>query len=301
VIARKTAELVREACTISLVSDDRQTIKMVAYHHIDPAAKQATQDLLADVELRIGDSIVGKVAASGQPFWVDDVSAEDLRKTVHPRFRAFLERVELRGMITVPLRAREEIIGALTIARGPSAGRFTPEDKDFLDDLASRAALAIANGRMFQRLEMELQERARAEQALRRSEEQLRHSQKMEAVGRLAGGIAHDFNNALSAILGTAELARRGLGANHPLVADLNVILQAGAGHRVLEAAGAQEADDAGRHYVGPIHLLVTDLVLVGANGRGWPSDRALSAQCRWRGRRDPRRPRPVPARWSSP
>ena len=47
-------------------------------------------------------------------------------------------------------------------------------------------------------------------------QEQLLHSQKLEAVGTLAGGIAHDFNNLLTTILGNVALARMFLGPSHP-------------------------------------------------------------------------------------
>lgn len=71
-------------------------------------------------------------------------------------------------------------------------------------------------------------ERKRAEEALRQSEKQFRHSQKMEAVGRLAGGIAHDFNNLLTVIMGYSQVLLKELGPQHPLRGKTEETLKAG-------------------------------------------------------------------------
>jgi PAS domain S-box-containing protein len=62
----------------------------------------------------------------------------------------------------------------------------------------------------------------------RRLEEALRHSQKLDGIGRLAGGIAHDFNNLLAAILSCAHMAAEGLDERDPRREDIEEIRLAG-------------------------------------------------------------------------
>jgi signal transduction histidine kinase/CheY-like chemotaxis protein len=107
-------------------------------------------------------------------------------------------------------------------------GEIAPHHLPYLQLLAHHVDHATANARLTRSLREHAERLARSLETLERTQQELVHAQKMEAVGRLAGGVAHDFNNLLTVILGYAGTLGATLPADGPQQENVERILEAG-------------------------------------------------------------------------
>jgi PAS domain S-box-containing protein len=127
---------------------------------------------------------------------------------------------------------RKEGLSRLRVAAAGTAQVFDwkarhKSGRAYFAEMSLRKATIAGQDRLLLFLR-DITERKRLEQTLRQTEDQLRHSQKMEAIGRLAGGVAHDFNNLLSVVLGYSTLVLASLEPDDPRAADIAEIKTAG-------------------------------------------------------------------------
>ena len=97
--------------------------------------------------------------------------------------------------------------------------------REHLEELVAERTLALSSANRM--LQLEIDERRRAEAEKREMQAQIVHQQKIEAIGRLAGGIAHDFNNLLTTVMGNAGLAMARLEPGSETSARLKDIMRA--------------------------------------------------------------------------
>ena len=162
-----------------------------------------------------GDGLGPLAIATGGTVRIPDART-DPRLTLTDEMRRAFDRAGVASFLSVPLRARGKIIGVVNI--GDVAGRmYSDGEIALVETFAGQAAIAIENVRLYQ-------EAREAYQQLAETQQQLLQSQKMEAVGKLAGGIAHDFNNLMTVVIGSAQLLRQRLGADHPVARHVNLI-----------------------------------------------------------------------------
>jgi predicted ATPase/signal transduction histidine kinase len=186
-------------------------VARVASAHRDPGKEPLLRQLIDRYPVQVGAATpVARVLQDTAPLHVPSLSDEQLRAyCVDERHAEIVRELGARSFVVVPLIARGTPIGALSLV-STIPHHFEAGDLELAAELGRRVAMAIENARL-----AELESR-------------LRHSQKMEAIGRLAGGVSHDFNNLLCVILSYTHMMSGGLHADDPLRSDLDEIRRAG-------------------------------------------------------------------------
>jgi len=172
------------------------------YTHIDGAHSHVP----------LGCYKIGVIARDRRPQLTNQVVGDP---QIHDQ--EWVRREGLVAFAGYPLVLHDRVLGVMAMFACHALSEFVPKA---LGSVASAVTVGI--------------ERKRAEQALRRSEEQLRQAQKMEAVGRLAGGIAHDFNNLLTVITSYGDLLLEDLAPDDSRRDDVDQIRKAAEGAAAL-------------------------------------------------------------------
>jgi diguanylate cyclase (GGDEF)-like protein/PAS domain S-box-containing protein len=147
VVARRVAEVLGDACVLTVLADDGQTLEPRAIFHADPEVRDYIRELLGSETYRVGHGVAGTVAADRRPFVIGEVDPALLAPALEPRSREFLDRHQIRSLMVVPMVGYGDLLGTLGAVRMASEAPYDDEDLMVLEALAERAALALADAR----------------------------------------------------------------------------------------------------------------------------------------------------------
>ena len=173
----------------------------VAFHLVDEGRLvrvevrgQGVDPLLPETAV-LGEGPIGRVAATGEPLAIMDLTA---RGWLDPAGRESATRLGMRAGLAVPVRAGDRLVGVLT-ALTSQAAPFSEDDVAVASTFAAQAGIAVENSRLYAELE-------RALEGVQKSQDQLVQVERLRALGEMAAGVAHDFNNLLAVVMLRTEL-----------------------------------------------------------------------------------------------
>jgi PAS domain S-box-containing protein len=192
-LAELVVPLLADWCIVDVV--EASEIRRVAVAHPDPRQRAMVEEIqrrFPPDPQRAGG--VREVIETGRSQIISAIADEMLMAAAHgPEHLALLKDLRLRSAAIVPLIARGQVLGAMTLARGESGHVFSEEDRAFLEDLGRRAAVAVDNARL-----------------LHEANESIRLRDDFLAMA------SHDMRTPLQAILSNLQLAIRRLDGAGP-------------------------------------------------------------------------------------
>ena len=188
-IAKLAVGELAEWCGVDLVQEDG-TVRQVVVSHVDEAkikwAKELNKRYPPDYN---GPTGAGQVIRTGQPEIYPEISDEMLVAAARDeRHLAITRELQIKSAIIVPMTARSHTLGALTLISSQKGRRYDDADLALAMELATRAAIAIDNARLYR-------------SALAAS----------EAKSAFLATMSHELRTPLNAIIGYQSLLKEGI------------------------------------------------------------------------------------------
>ena len=158
------------------------------------SARGIDHTTINDPEFQVSRGVVEEVARSGQPVLTSDAQLDDRFRT-----RRSVLDLRLRSILCTPLTIKDDLIGVIYLDNRIGAGIFTQDDLELLNAIASSAAIAIENARLYQvavekgRIERELQMALRVQSGLIPEEVPLLDGWEFAASWQPARTVSGDF------------------------------------------------------------------------------------------------------------
>jgi PAS domain S-box-containing protein len=217
-VAELAVPRIADWCIIDLIAHDDNLPQRVAIAHAYPEDAELARGFR---ERRPGVNTAGgfveRVLRTGRGELIDNWSmAAEYLQPEDPERRRLFEGMQPRSWIVVPLRARGQTFGSVTLATSRSARRYNQFDFELAEDLATRAAFAIDNARLYREAYEQAEHQSVLNVALRETiEERDRAMADLQKALRtrdeFLASASHDLKNPLASIKATAQLLERRL------------------------------------------------------------------------------------------
>jgi PAS domain S-box-containing protein len=202
--AKEISRTLSAMCAITLFDDERQTMRPAAVFHPDPEAAALLRSVLDASPDSLTGPVSGKVMTSGKSVFRSRADLDAFAARAQPVLHQFLSRFPPESAAVVPMKVHGRVLGAIAVGSVPGHPPVSAGDLPFLEEIAHRAALAVAASTLHEGLQQELRERRRAEDVRDRLAAIVESSDDA-IIGKTLNGVITSWNKGAERMYGYSE------------------------------------------------------------------------------------------------